>query len=90
MTHQESKWYDLISSRTNQWNQLKDSLKVPFGNIYVNDTTYVFLGYHGSDDGFTYQYQTVCFDLTALQNAYGSATDSVNDNRIDRLKFTLV
>ena len=41
LTRNENEWYDLIKSKTNQWNQLKDSLKVPFGNIYVNDTTYV-------------------------------------------------
>jgi len=85
LTKEENEWYELIGSRTKQWIQLKDSLKVPFGNIYINDTTYVFLGYQGSDDGFTYQYQTVCFDLSALQNAYGSAKDSINTNRMDRL-----
>ncbi len=85
LTDEENKWYELITSRAEYWNQLKDSLRVPFGDIYINDSTYVFLGYLGSNDGFTYQYQTVCFDLTALQKTYGSANDPVNTNRIDRL-----
>ena len=81
----ENAWLNLIKSKENSWNQMKDSLKIPFGDIYINDTTYVYLGYQGNDDGFTYKYQTVCFDLTALNRAYGSAKDSVNDNRIDRI-----
>ena len=85
LNYHEKDWLNLIKSKANQWNQMKDSLKVPFGEIYISDTTYIYLGYQGNDDGFTYQYQTVCLDLTALQRAYGSAKDSVNDNRIDRI-----
>jgi len=85
LTKRENEWFELIESRTPLWNQLKDSLKVPFGDIYINDTTYVLLGYQGNDDGFTYAFQTVCFDLTALLNAYGSAKDTINTNRMDRL-----
>jgi len=81
----ESRWFELIESKAHSWNQMRDSLKVPFDNITINDTIYVLLGYRGKDDGFTYKYQTVCFDLTALYNTYGSAYDPVNDNRIDRL-----
>jgi hypothetical protein len=85
LTKEENEWIELIESRTPHWNQLKYSLKVPFGDIYINDTTYVLLGYQGGDDGFTYEFQTVCFDLTALLNAYGSANATVNTNRMDRL-----
>lgn len=85
LTKEESDWYQLITSRTQRWAQLRDSLKVPFGNLYIHDTTHIFLGYQGSDDGFTYGYQTICFDLTALHGEYGSATDSINTDRIDRL-----
>jgi len=31
-----------------------------------------------------YQIKTICFDLNQLQNQYGAASASVNDNRIDR------
>ena len=85
LNEEERNWVSLIESKTEHWNSFKDSLKVPFGNIYINDTTFVFLGYQGVDDGFTYKYQTVCFDITALQKAYGSAKEPVNDNRIDRI-----
>lgn len=85
LTTQENDWLELISTKANYWNTIKDSLKVPFSNTYINDTTYVFLGYQGNDDAFTFKYQTVCLDLTALQRAYGSAKDSINSNRIDRI-----
>lgn len=84
LTKEETEWYDLVDSRADQWNQLKDSLKVPFGDIYINDTTNIYLGYQGNDDAFTYQYQTVCFNLTAMVKEYGSAKKSINANRIDR------
>ena len=85
LNYQEKDWFNLIESKADQWNQMKDSLKIPFGEINISDTTYIYLGYQGNDDGFTYKYKTVCLDLTALQKAYGSAKDSVNDNRIDRI-----
>ncbi|HMC02315.1 MAG TPA: hypothetical protein VKN14_14845 [Flavobacteriaceae bacterium] len=85
LSKEEHEWVNLITSKTNYWNSIKDSLKVPFGDIYISDTTFVYLGYQGSDDGFTYKHQTVCLDITALHKVYGSAKDSVNDNRIDRI-----
>ena len=85
LTQEEKEWFDLIKSRAHYWTLLRDSLQVPFGNRKINDTTYVLLGYQGSDDGFTFEYQTVCFDLTALHKAYGYAKDSINTNRMDRL-----
>ncbi|RKE98138.1 hypothetical protein [Ichthyenterobacterium magnum] len=84
LTKEEIEWYKLVNSRAPQWNQLKDSLKVPFGDIYINDTTYVYLGYQGHDDAFTYKYQTVCFNLTALVKEYGSAKQAKNKIRMDR------
>lgn len=81
----ENEWKELIESRLEQWNIVKDSVKVPFGNTFINDTTYVLLGYTGFDDGFTYMYKTVCFDITALNREYGSAKDLINTNRMDRL-----
>lgn len=85
LTEEEKEWINLISSRTNYWSLIRDSLQVPFGNRKISDTTYVLLGYQGNDDGFTFEYQTVCFDLTSLQKEYGSAGDSININRMDRL-----
>lgn len=84
LTKEEKEWYTLVDSRAPQWNQLKDSLKVPFGDIYINDTTNVYLGYQGYDDAFTHGYQTVCLNLTALAREYGSAKESKNKIRIDR------
>ena len=85
LNQQEQDWLELIESRIEYWAQIKDSLKVPFADIDINDTTYVLLGYRGVDDGFTLGYQTVCFDISALNRAYGSALDSVNTDRMDRI-----
>jgi len=81
----ENEWKELIESRLEHWSIIKDSVKVPFGNTFISDTTFVLLGYTGFDDGFTYKYKTVCFDITALNRVYGSAKDSINTNRMDRL-----
>ena len=84
MTKEETAWKNLIKSKIKTWNSFRDSIKVPFKNIQLNDTIVILLGYNGKDDAFTYQHQTICLDLTALYNSYGSAEDKVNDNRIDR------
>lgn len=84
-TEEEFDWLKLMQSRTTEWNAIRDSINAPFGDIEISDSIYVLLGYRGVDDGFTYQHQTICFDITALQRAYGSALKPVNTNRIDRL-----
>ncbi|OUS01069.1 hypothetical protein A9Q86_10015 [Flavobacteriales bacterium 33_180_T64] len=85
ITKEERDWINLIESKTNKWNAFRDSLKIPFQNIKLKDTVSVLLGYQGGDDAFSYKDQTVCFDVKALNKAYGSAKNSVNDNRIDRI-----
>jgi hypothetical protein len=85
LTPGEQAWQELIAAKAAKWNSFKDSLAIPFGNVQSSDTIYILLGYRGSDDGFTYGYQTVCLDLTALQGAYGNASLPENDNRIDRI-----
>ncbi len=85
MTDEEKAWIKLIVSKTTRWNSFKDSLEVPFADCHVPDTIYVLVGIFGVDDAFTYQYNTVCFDLTALQTNYGAAGLTENDERMDRL-----
>ncbi len=82
---EEQNWQHLIASRKEEWNGFKDSLARPFPTVIISDTIYILPGYHGTDDGFTYGFQTICFDLTALQAAYGSAAMPDNANRIDRI-----
>lgn len=81
----ELAWKALIVSKKDHWDQMKDSLKIPFEGIHPNDTTYVLVGYQGHDDAFTYGDRTICFDLTALHRSYGHAKDSINSERMDRL-----
>jgi hypothetical protein len=85
LTIKEKDWKRLIESKSTKWKGFIDSLNVPFDKIKLLDTIYVLLGYLGWDDGFTYNSQTVCFDLTALYENYGEAFLAVNDGRIDRL-----
>ncbi len=85
LTTEEKAWEKLIVSKIQTWNAFKDSLAVPFTDTEISDTIYVLLGYRGNDDGFTFGYQTVCLDLTALSNAYGDADQPENNNRIDRI-----
>lgn len=85
MSNEERDWIKLIESKANKWSTYFDSLKIPFKNCEIPNTIYVFLGHSGIDDAFTYNYNTVCFDLTALIKNYGAATLIENSDRIDRL-----
>jgi hypothetical protein len=85
ITNEEKEWAKLIGSKTIKWNTFKDSLEIPFRDCSLDDTLYIFMGYSGVDDAFSYRNNTVCFDLTALQINFGSATLPENDDRIDRL-----
>lgn len=82
---EELEWKSLIESRAARWGLMRDSLGIPFGNETLDDTLSVIVGYMGRDDGFTYRYEAVCLDLTALHREYGSAVLPENNPRIDRL-----
>ncbi|NER13475.1 hypothetical protein GWK08_08510 [Leptobacterium flavescens] len=81
----ELEWQQLIESITGEWDAMRDSINVPFGKLGISDTIYVLLGYRGRDDAFTYKDRTMCLDLTALNDNYGSAGDSTNKDRIMRI-----
>ena len=85
VTREEIAWKNLIASKIQKWNLFRDSLSIPFENISLNDSITILLGYNGRDDAFSYKDKTVCFDVTALYNSYGSADKEVNSNRIDRI-----
>lgn len=85
LTTGEKGWEKLIASKITKWNAFKDSLAIPFIDVQISDTIYLLLGYRGNDDGFTYGYQTVCLDLTALNSEYGRADLPENNSRIDRI-----
>lgn len=85
ITKEEQEWINLIQSKTNKWNAIRDSIKAPFKNITLNDTITVLLGYQGGDDAFTPNSKTICLDVNTMHREYGSATKPVNDNRIDRI-----
>ena len=80
----ESLWAELIKGKATTWPALIDSLCIPFEAIAPPDTIVILLGSLGGADAFTHSYATICFDLNQLQNQYGTASASVNSNRIDR------
>lgn len=84
LTNEEKEWHLLVQRNAPKWNRIKDSLKVPFDKININDTTNVYLGYLGYDDAFIYKDKTICFNLTALVRQYGSAQKPKNQVRINR------
>ncbi len=85
LNQSEERWMALIKARAGVWSRHIDSLKKPFSNCELPATLYVYMGYSGLDDAFTYQYNTVCLDLTAFQHNYGDAELPENTNRIDRI-----
>lgn len=85
LTADELGWKKLIESKTESWNAMRENLGVPFGNGSVPDTVDVLLGAFGIDDGFIYQYNTICLDVTALQTAYGRASLPENSEKVDRI-----
>jgi hypothetical protein len=85
LTADELGWKKLFESKAALWNSFRENLRAPFGNGDVPDTVYVLLGAFGSDDAFTYQYNTICFDVTAYQTAYGAATLPGNSEKMDRI-----
>jgi len=85
LTPEEQAWQNLIASKTGKWNTMRDSLLVPFSNVIVPDIIFVLVGFLWQDDGFSYQLNTVCFDVTAMLQKYGSASLPENSNRMDRI-----
>jgi hypothetical protein len=85
LTSEEQAWLDLIRSKLDQWNSMRDSLVVPFDKTKTPDVIYVMVGFLWRDDGFTFGLNTVCLDVTALFQNYGAASLTENSNRIDRI-----
>lgn len=84
-TPEEKLWIKLIEDKAMVWNKFRDSIGLPFPGVKMEDTIYILPGYLGKDDGFTYGFNTVCLDVTALHSVYGSADNPENIERIDRL-----
>lgn len=85
LTVDELDWKKLFESKALRWNAFRDSLADPFPGIKLTDTIYILTGFAGVDDGFTFEHNNVCLDLTAFVNNYGKASLPENDNRADRI-----
>ncbi|HNR08314.1 MAG TPA: hypothetical protein PKM27_13430 [Saprospiraceae bacterium] len=85
LSQEQKEWIHLIESKKAGWGLILDSLAIPFRNCIAPDTTILFMGNSGNDDGFTFGLNTVCLDLRALYNNYGPAAIPENSGRIDRI-----
>lgn len=83
-TAEEQLWAELIQNRSSVWKDRIDSLSIPFREVELPDTVFVLMGNAGGEDAFTYKDSTIGFDLSRLQQIYGSASKFENHDRIDR------
>lgn len=82
---EEEDWVRLIRMRMIKWNSFRDSLENIFIGCHVPDTVVIMTGMSEGNDAFTFGDHTICFDLEALQQQYGSARLAENEERTDRL-----
>ena len=85
LSREENGWYTLIQSRMAAWQNFPDSLQALFPDADLPDTVEVWIGFMGNDDGYTYQSNVVCLDITAFHRAYGEAENPENATRVDRI-----
>jgi len=83
LSNDEEAWAKVFQSKAADWNKKRSRLMQPFGKITLPDTLYVLLGAFGSDDAFSYRFDTMCFDLTAFNTEYGAATMPGNPDKTD-------
>lgn len=81
---EEILWVELIKTRVSVWSGMIDSLRIPFGSIKPPGLVTVLIGNQGGDDAFVFADSIICFDLSMLNQVYGSASKSQNQDRIDR------
>lgn len=85
LNREENGWYTLIQSRLAAWKNFPDSLQDLFPDADLPDTVEIWIGFLGEDDGYTYQSNVVCLDVTAFHRAYGEAENPENPTRVDRI-----
>lgn len=83
LTAAETAWAGLIRQRALEWPDQLPALQQVFPATEPPANVRIVLGNRGASDAFTHDEQTIGFDLSALQVAYGDAAD--NEDRIDRL-----
>lgn len=83
LTVAETAWAALIRQRAQEWPIQLPPLQQVFPVTRPPRNVRIVLGNRGASDAFTHDPQTIGFDLSALQKAYGDAAG--NEDRIDRL-----
>ena len=84
LSQAEIHWANLIQSRVSEWSKLIASLQIPFYGIAPPAAVSILLGNQGGEDAFVSSHSTICFDLGRLHDLYGSASETINRERIDR------
>jgi hypothetical protein len=85
LTAADQAWAHLIRSRVTLWEGETSTVARPYRPVRGPDTVVIVLGNRGASDAFTHDATTIGFDLAALHEAYGDATQPANLDRIDRL-----
>jgi hypothetical protein len=84
LTPDEAAWANLIASRIAEWNAEIPSLAQHFGSIDPPATARIVVGNQGGEDAFTFDAQTIGFDVGRLLANYGRSDLQENHDRLDR------
>ena len=71
LTVEEIQWKNLILKRKDYWQEIIDSLRIPFVHTTPPGHVRIILGNQGGEDAFTFSDSTICFDLARLNSMYG-------------------
>lgn len=85
ITPEQQAWRALIDARMREWPSQAELVAREYAPAEPPSRVTILIENNGERDAMTRDAQTIVFDATALQNAYGDATTSENRNRIDRL-----
>lgn len=80
----EQAWLELIASRLDDWACRTPALQAPFGAISPPTELELLVGNNGAFDAFIVDDTVIGFDVEQLHALYGSASEDINGDRIDR------
>jgi len=80
----EESWASLIESEATVWPARTAIVRAAFDSIQI-DTVTIVIGDRGADDAFATDSETIGFDVSALQRAYGDVAAAGNRDRLDRI-----
>lgn len=82
---EETEWLTLIEEVAEDWARDLEWLNAPFEGVTPPAPIRILAGNQGANDGFTYERDTICSDLSDLVRAYGRAGEPRNRDRVVRI-----